>query len=159
MKRIILVVLFLICLVTVGYSQTSPCYTWNSTTGAYIYHASCSGTTTTESSVVVLSNKATCDFSAGATCIVTMQNSSTAWTLTLSNAVSGYSYRIWFIQNATGGGSAAPLPTFSPTITWGGTTSGITPTLTITATKRDVVGCYYSTSVWSGFLCDIDQGF
>ena len=155
-KRLLIVFLLLLCFATIGAAQTTPCYTWNSTTQTYIYHPVCSGTTTTESSVVVLLNKAICDFSAGTTCIITMQNASTAWTLTLSNAVSGYLYRIWFIQNVTGGASAAPLPTFSPTVTWAG---GSPPTITVTANKRDMVECYYTTAVFTGYMCRITQNY
>lgn len=81
---------------------------------------------------------------------------SAAWTLALSNGVSGYLYRIWFIQNTTGGGSAAPTPTFSPTVTWAG---GTPPTLTTTANKRDMVECYYTTAVFSGYMCKITQNY
>jgi hypothetical protein len=108
-----------------------------------------------ESTVSVSANAATCNFATEHTCVITMQNAATAWTLTMSNPTSGQVYRMWFIQNASGGASAAPLPTFSPTVTWAG---GTAPTLTTTANKRDIVTCYYSAAL-SAYLCDIAQNF
>ena len=82
----------------------------------------------------VAANAVTCDWSRGSTCVVATRNASTAWTLTMSNPVAGQTYRIRFVQNATGGASAAPLPTFSPTVrAWQGNQ---TPALTTTANKK-----------------------
>jgi hypothetical protein len=110
----------------------------------------------TEQSVSVTSNAATCNWGSGSSCVITLQNAATAWTLTMTNPVAGQVYRMWFLQNTTGGSSAAPLPTFSPSVTWAG---GSAPTLTTTASKRDIVTCYWSAVLSGGYLCDVDQNF
>jgi hypothetical protein len=105
-----------------------------------------------ENAVTASSNAATCDFSLGSTCYVAMQSGSTAWTLTLSNPVSGQVYRIVFKQNAAGNG---PTPTFNPTVTWKG---GSAPTITASAGKHDFATCYYS-GADSAYYCDVDANF
>jgi hypothetical protein len=110
-----------------------------------------------ENSQSVAANAVTCDWSLGSTCVVATQNAATAWTLTMSNPVAGQTYRIRFVQNATGGASAAPLPTFSPTIrAWQGNQ---TPALTTTANKVDYASCFYSAVTPTGYDCKISNTY
>jgi hypothetical protein len=85
---------------------------------------------------------AICNWALGSVCGIAMMNASTAWTLVMSNPVGGQFYYPDFIQNATGGASAAPLPTFSPVLRfWQGNQ---TPTLSTGASEVDHVTFKYS---------------
>jgi len=112
-----------------------------------------------EQSVTVTGNAATCDWGSSmqASCVVTMQNASTAWTLTMTNPAAGGRYLIRFLQNATGGASAAPLPTFSPNIRyWQGNQ---TPALSTGASEVDYATCYYSGVSPAGYDCSIGNHY
>ena len=106
-----------------------------------------------EQSVTVSSNAATCNWGSGSTCVLTAQNNTTAWTLTMSNPVAGQVYRIYVIQGSSG---PAPLPTFSPTVTW---VSGSAPTFSGASTKHDAITCQYSGAMSAYFCGSIGDNF
>ena len=105
-----------------------------------------------EQAVTVSSNAATCNWASGSTCVLTAQNSTTAWTLTMSNPVAGQVYRIYVIQGASG---PAPLPTFSPTVTW---VNGA-PTFSGASTKHDAITCQYSGAMSAYFCGSVGDNF
>ncbi len=110
-----------------------------------------------EQAHTVSTQAVTCDWSTGSTCVVTCENDSTAWTLTMSNPVAGQAYHIRLVQNATGGASACPLPTFSPALrAWQG---GQTPTPSTTANKVDYITLFYSGQAPTGYDAFISQGY
>jgi hypothetical protein len=106
--------------------------------------------------ITVADNAATIDWSQGNTVVVVCQNNSNAWTLTLENMVPGQVYRVNFLQNATGGASAAPLPTIEGAlIRWIG---GAVPTLSTTAAKVDGMSLEYSGALGC-FLANLSKTF
>ena len=99
-------------------------------------------------SVNETSEAATCNWANGSTCVIAGEANTTAWTLTMSNPVSGQVYRIYVTQQTSG---PVPLPTFSPTVTW----VSSAPTFSGTNTKHDAVTCQYvGTTYFCGSIGD-----
>lgn len=96
-------------------------------------------------SITETSEAATCNWANGSTCVIAGEANTTAWTLTMSNPVSGQVYRIYLTQQT---GGPTPLPTFSPTVTW---VNGA-PTFSGTNTKHDAVTCQY---VGTTYFCGL----
>ena len=74
-------------------------------------------------------------------------------TLTFTNPVAGGCYMLWIQQPASG---AAGTVTFSPTASWPG---GITPTLTTTNSKIDIMTFQYSTAAGGIYAGGINQNY
>jgi hypothetical protein len=99
-------------------------------------------------SVNETSEAATCNWANGSTCVIAGEANTTAWTLTMSNPVSGQVYRIYITQQSSG---PVPLPTFSPTVTW----VSSAPTFSGTNTKHDAITCQYvGTTYFCGSIGD-----
>ena len=99
-------------------------------------------------SVNETSEAATCNWANGSTCVIAGEANTTAWTLTMSNPVSGQVYRIYVTQQTSG---PVPLPTFSPTVTW----VSSAPTFSGTNTKHDAITCQYvGTTYFCGSIGD-----
>jgi hypothetical protein len=96
-------------------------------------------------SITETSEAATCNWANGSTCVIAGEANTTAWTLTMSNPVSGQVYRIYVTQQTSG---PVPLPTFSPTVTW---VNGA-PTFSGTNTKHDAIACQY---VGTTYFCGL----